>query len=293
MASRFLILYVSSLFLFFYLAVSSKETIFDVRNYGARGDGDRDNAVAFAKTWGEACHRSHGSATVYIPPGIFYLRQVTFMGPCKNSITFMIKGTLLAPKNPYVIKQDQWITFLYVDNLTVTGGGLLDGQGSHSWPLNDCQKNRKCHALAMNMGFSFVKYSKIDGLRSVNSKMGHFNFFMVEDFNVTGVTINAPKDSPNTDGIKIGRSKNMHIHNVTIGTGDDCIAILDGTTNLDISEVRCGPGHGISVGSLGGNKGEKDVKGLTKTLSSSINIIVRTDNVIVRETMLLMFRLKT
>ncbi|CAN8317541.1 unnamed protein product [Cochlearia groenlandica] len=113
------------------------------------------------------------------------------------------------------------------------------------------------------MGFAFVNNSRINGITSLNSKMGHFNFFKVNYFNITDVTITAPDDSPNTDGIKIGFSSNFHISNTNIGTGDDCIAILSGTTNLDISNVKCGPGHGISVGSLGKNKEEKDVKGLT------------------------------
>ncbi|XP_010469513.1 PREDICTED: exopolygalacturonase-like [Camelina sativa] len=261
MASRFLIL--CALPLFFVLAASIQEKVFDVRNYGAYGDGKRYNGLAFTKAWNDACQWSSGRSTVYIAPGVFYLRQVTFTGPCKNAITFMVKGTLLAPPNPNFINQDEWILFQYVDSLTVTGGGLLDGQGSFSWPLNDCNKNSNCRALAMNIGFAFVTHSRIDGLRSINSKMGHFNLYGVNDFNITGVTITAPGNSPNTDGIKIGRSSNMHIHDVTIGTGDDCIAILDGTTNLDISHVRCGPGHGISVGSLGRYKDEKNVQGLT------------------------------
>ncbi|KAJ4907190.1 glycoside hydrolase family 28 protein / polygalacturonase (pectinase) family protein [Raphanus sativus] len=270
MASRFLILSVLSLF-FFLLAVSSAPTseyykgdnVFDVRNYGARGDGKTDNAIAISKAWNDACQWSGGSSTVYIPLGTFYLSQVTFAGPCKSYITFIITGTLTAPRDPDVIKQEAWIEFRYVDNLTVTGGGLLDGQGDYSWSLNDCNKNPKCRTLAINIGFAFVRSSRINGLNSINSKMGHFNLFAVEDFNITGVTITAPGDSPNTDGIKIGRSKDMHLYNVTIATGDDCIAILDGTTNLDISDVRCGPGHGISVGSLGRYKDEKNVEGLT------------------------------
>ncbi|CAN8315842.1 unnamed protein product [Cochlearia groenlandica] len=272
MASRFLISYALSLFFLLSLSAAARsptndysggQRLFDVRSYGAKGDGKTDNAIAFTKAWKEACQWSSGKSTVYIPNGIFFLRQVTFSGPCRNPITFLLKGTLLAPKNPNVIKQEQWVLFMYVDYLTVTGGGLLDGQGSYSWPLNNCQRNPNCRALPMNIGFAFVKSSKIDGLRSINSKMGHFNFFSVRDFNVTGVTVTAPGDSPNTDGIKIGRSRDMHIYNVTIGTGDDCIAILDGTVNLDISDVRCGPGHGISVGSLGRYKGEKNVQGLT------------------------------
>ena len=104
--------------------------------------------------------------------------------------------------------------------------------------------------------------SNIKDITSLNSKMGHFNFFFVHHFNITGVTITAPSDSPNTDGIKMGSCSNIQISNTNIGTGDDCIAILSGTTKLNISNINCGPGHGISVGSLGKNKDEKDVKDL-------------------------------
>ncbi|KAF8064740.1 hypothetical protein N665_1170s0018 [Sinapis alba] len=248
MASRFLILCVSSLFFFFFLflAVSSafdgEQKVFDVRNYGARGDGKRNmyNALAFTKAWKEACKWSGGRST--------YFDQITYSGPCKTYITFTIKGTLLAPLSLNANRQAEWIAFRYVDNLTVNGGGILDGQGSYSWSLNDCNKNPKTMINAMNLGFDFVRYSTINGLRSINSKMGHFNLYAVENFNITGVTITAPRDSPNTDGIKIGKSKDMHIFNVSIGTGDDCIAILDGTSNLDISNVRNSVFHGTTNG---------------------------------------------
>ncbi|CAA7025814.1 unnamed protein product [Microthlaspi erraticum] len=196
MVSRFWILCASSLI--FFLAVSSAPTVqgqlFDVRNYGAGVDGRRNNALAFAKAWMEACQWSGGRSTVYVPPGIFDLPQVMFTGPCKNPVTFLIEGTLLAPRSPDAIKGDAWIIFKDVDYLTVTGGGLLDGQGSYSWPHNDCDKNSSCRPLAINMGFMVVKHSKINVLHSLNSKMGHFKFYAVEDFNVTGVTVTAPGD---------------------------------------------------------------------------------------------------
>lgn len=246
MASRFLILCFSPLFFFFFLAVAGAQTnafhgeekVFDVRNYGARGHLERNNTLAFTEAWSKACQWTGGRSKVYIPAGEFYLDQIAFYGPCKSHITFTIKGTLFAPRTLYADKKAEWISFRYVDNLTVNGGGTLDGRGSYSWPLNDCNKNVNCRAMAMNIGFAFVRSSRVNGLKSLNSKMGHFNLFAVEDFDITGVVITAPEDSPNTDGIKIGRSKNMHISNVTIGTGDDCIAILDGTTNLDISNAR-------------------------------------------------------
>ncbi|CAH2079433.1 unnamed protein product [Thlaspi arvense] len=113
------------------------------------------------------------------------------------------------------------------------------------------------------LGFAFVNNSRINGITSLNSKVGHFDFFFVHHFNVSDVTITAPGDSPNTDGIKFGFSSNIHISNTLIGTRHDCIATLSGNTNMDISNVKCGPGHGLSVGSLGKNQDEKDVTDLT------------------------------
>lgn len=54
----------------------------------------------------------------------------------------------------------------------------------------------------------------------------------------------------------------MNITESSFSTGDDCISIGDETEQLYITKVTCGPGHGISVGSLGGNPGEKPVVGV-------------------------------
>ncbi|XP_022153738.1 exopolygalacturonase clone GBGE184-like, partial [Momordica charantia] len=50
-----------------------------------------------------------------------------------------------------------------------------------------------------------------------------------------------------------------------ISTGDDCVSIGQGTTNINVHNVTCAPGHGISVGSLGKYQDEKDVVGVTVT----------------------------
>ncbi|KAH0913064.1 hypothetical protein HID58_036385 [Brassica napus] len=61
---------------------------------------------------------------------------------------------------------------------------------------------------------------------------------------------------PNTDGIKIGSSSNVKIWNSHIGTGDDCIAIVSGNTNIDI--------HNITLWSRTWDKGRKLGKVQTK-----------------------------
>jgi galacturan 1,4-alpha-galacturonidase len=109
--------------------------------------------------------------------------------------------------------------------------------------------------------FDFVTNSRIHHLRSIDSKNSHVVVFGCGNVNISHIRISALADSPNTDGIKIGSSHDITISRSTIGTGDDCIAILSGARNLYISKVFCGPGHGISVGSLGKNDGD-DVNGV-------------------------------
>ncbi|WJX92670.1 galacturonan 1,4-alpha-galacturonidase [Trifolium repens] len=245
-----------------FLLVSSTEAsqykVFNVQNYGANADGNTDNSVAFLKAWSDACEWK-GKSTILIPQGTYMLKEVMFSGPCNAWMNFKIEGILKAPSDPYSFKTDNWINFRYIDKLKVGGGGTLDGQGSTAWKTNDCQKNPNCRTLPTTMKFDFITNGYIHHLRSINSKQSHIVIFECENMTFTKLKIIAPSDSPNTDGIKIGMSKGINITSVTIGTGDDCVAMLAGTRNVWISDVFCGPGHGISVGSLGKNDGEEDV----------------------------------
>ncbi|CAL2225309.1 unnamed protein product [Prunus armeniaca] len=62
------------------------------------------------------------------------------------------------------------------------------------------------------------------------------------------LTITEPSESRNTDGIHIGASTSVSI-------GDD-------SHQITVTDVTCGLGHGISIGSLGRYKEEKDVTGI-------------------------------
>ena len=96
-----------------------------------------------------------------------------------------------------------------------------------------------------NIRFDFIINSIVRDIQSKDYKFFHINVMGCENLQIQHVTITAPGDSPNTDGIHIERSSKITITNANIGTGDDCISIGDGTQDVIANQVTCGLGHGI------------------------------------------------
>ncbi|CAN1221106.1 Probable polygalacturonase At3g15720 [Linum grandiflorum] len=105
-------------------------------------------------------------------------------------------------------------------------------------------------------------------LYHVNSQRNHISLGGSTDVRMSNLTIVAPDDSPNTDGIDISHSSNVRIYDSFIGTGDDCIAINGFSSDINISRISCGPGHGISIGSLGKNGAYETVEDIRVTDST-------------------------
>ncbi|OVA06570.1 Glycoside hydrolase [Macleaya cordata] len=252
------------LFLFVSIArsTSSKSKTFNVNYFGAVADGKRDNSKAFMEAWKEACFW-RGKARVLIPKGTYLVGPISFIGPCRGVMVFKVQGVIRAPYGLAKVDEDSWIKFQYIDGLKIGGAGTFDGQGASAWPYNECSKNTQCRTLPVSIRFDFVNNATVQGINSINSKAFHINVFACKNLKFKSVTITAPHDSPNTDGIHIGNSNDITIFRSKIGTGDDCISLGPGSSNIYISRVTCGPGHGISVGSLGKYPNEEDVTGLT------------------------------
>ncbi|URE47278.1 Glycosyl hydrolases family 28 [Musa troglodytarum] len=122
--------------------------------------------------------------------------------------------------------------------------------------LHGLTTNAPRHVYA-NSYVVFISSPIFLALTMQNDKLFHFQIFESRDITLDSIRIDA-HSSPNTDGIHIADSTNIQVTNSVIGTGDDCISIGPGCTNLTILNVACGPGHGI-VGDLGKNANEKDV----------------------------------
>ncbi|KAM5548299.1 polygalacturonase-like [Rosa sericea] len=231
--------------------------------------GKTDSTKAFLRAWSSACSSTR-SATVYVPRGTFLLKPVVFSGPCRSSrIVFQMGAgtstTLVAPSNYWELgNSGNWILFIRVTGLSIYGG-TVDARGAGFWR---CRRyGKSCTAGARSVSIFWCSNVVVSGLRSLNSQTMHMAIDNSNNVLVKNVWISAPSGSPNTDGIHIEESTGITITASTIMTGDDCISLGSGARNLWIERIACGPGHGISIGSLGGYVNENGVQNVTVTSS--------------------------
>ncbi|KAK9079490.1 hypothetical protein SSX86_001162 [Deinandra increscens subsp. villosa] len=236
----------SSFYILFGPKTASAKT-FDVTSYGAVGDGNTFDTDAFVKAWEDLCGDTTKDPTLIIPSGkTFLISCMKFSGPCRSyGVHIKLLGDITAPKT-----RDGWqgcdikgylLHFTNVKRLIIDGPGQIDGQGSIWWPREQFTMLRfeNCNDL------------QIRGTRHINSPKSHVSLEGCKYADLGNLHISAPEHSPNTDGIDLSWSAHVNIHDSVIQTGDDCVAINGGTFDINVTGILCGPGHGISIGSLG------------------------------------------
>ncbi|ESW06319.1 hypothetical protein PHAVU_010G037900 [Phaseolus vulgaris] len=230
---------------------------FNVMDFGAHGDGTSDDSNAIAKAWQGVCGEE-GPASLLIPSRkIFLVKRLKLSGPCKTpNVGIKLKGKIVAPSmSKWVGDSFSWIQILYVNGLTIDGdGGSIDGHGSTWW-----EKCRKCRR-PKSLRFHACNGLTVKSLSMRNSPGAHISVNGMDGALFSQININSPPDSPNTDGFDIAASKNVAIQDSTLATGDDCIAINGGCSNIKATRLVCQGGHGISIGSLGRNKSHETVE---------------------------------
>lgn len=311
------------------VAAVAANAAFNVRDFGAVGDGKQMETVAFNKAI-EACAAA-GGGTISVPAGKYLTGAIVL----QSNMTLDIDAgaTILGSENPedYPLRDNPWIakrklksSLIYAENaenITITGRGTIDGQGRSWWQRlwlrtgktstgerksNDAEKSAETPKLtddskairsigtnstddangpdaktAAEAGlppipayFQDVALSRpeivrlvhcknvaIENLHFTNSPCWNLHPLLCEKVRVSGVSINAPVPSPNTDGINPDACRNVQISNCNIDVGDDCITLKSGTNELgrqmgkpdeDITITNCVMyrGHGgVTIGS--------------------------------------------
>ncbi|KAE8710678.1 Polygalacturonase [Hibiscus syriacus] len=226
-----------------------------VAKFGTKADLNTDLSKPLLDAWKEACG-STTPTTIVIPKGTYLLSQVMLEGSCKAPIELQLEGNVKAPADPKAFKEPKWVAFFMLK----TSNCSVEELSMDKEPLL-IRKNVAINTTSVNVRFDYLTNAMVQGITLRDSKQFHTNVLGCKIITFEHVIVSTPKDSPNTDGIHIGRSDGIKIIDTNIKTGDDCISIGDGAKNLDVTGVTCGPGHGISISSLGKFANEEPVEG--------------------------------
>jgi len=224
-------------------------------DFGAVGDGVADDTKAFAGAWAAACAAAD-NVILNVPAGkTFRIWPLTLAGPCSSEIKLLISGNIVAPEGPSDWgpgERRQWLHFHKVQDLKVTGGGIIDGRGQQWW-AREGKKNRTAQPAPKAVHFEDCQGISVKGITLQNSQQYHLTFTRSSNVEANYLRVTSPEDSIDTKGIHLVDSKNVHVMDNLISTGDDCVSIVGNCTDVRLRAIACGPGHGISIGTLGVN----------------------------------------
>ncbi|XP_065029987.1 probable polygalacturonase isoform X3 [Musa acuminata AAA Group] len=111
--------------------------------------------------------------------------------------------------------------------------GTVDGQGETWWEMFNNKELNYTRGYLIEL--MYCKQVLISNITLVNSPSWNVHPVYSSQVIVSGITILAPVNSPNTDGINPDSSSNVRIEDCYIVSGDDCIAIKSGWDEYGIA----------------------------------------------------------
>lgn len=153
------------------------------------------------------------------------------------------------------------ISAVHVDHSGVMGEGVIEGRGDQKlkgipltwWEMHNLRKGNVQHNIPWLIGTEHANDFTLYGITLHNAP--NFNVFLAggDDITVWGVKIDAPWNSPNTDGIDPSGCTNVTITRSYIRNGDDGVAIKapkgEPAEHITVSHDHFYEGHGMSIGS--------------------------------------------
>ncbi len=209
--------------------------IFDIRNYGAVGDGKTENAGAIQKAI-DNCSIA-GGGVVNIPgnniflTGSFNLKSFVELHLETNAIILANPDESLYTKSAFRENFGEgsiWIGGENAEKVKISGEGIIDGNGiafmgpeeKAAYVLKDFDKfDRRPHIMT----FVNFKDLEISGITFKNSAYWCLHLVGCVNVLINGIRILNNLKIRNSDGIDLDHSRNVQIKNCYIESGDDCI----------------------------------------------------------------------
>uniref|UniRef100_A0ACD5X9M6 Uncharacterized protein n=1 Tax=Avena sativa TaxID=4498 RepID=A0ACD5X9M6_AVESA len=234
--------------------------------FGAVGDGKTLNTKAFQNAiFYLNSFADKGGAQLFVPAGRWLtgsFRLISHLTLSLDKDAVIIGSSdssdwpLMDPLPSYgrgrELPGERHQSLIFGWNLTdviITGAnGTIDGQGGiwWDWFQNGNLNYTRPHLVELMYSTNIV----ISNLTFKNSPFWNIHPVYCSQVLVEHVTILAPLDSPNTDGINPDSSTNVCINHCYVRNGDDIIAIKSGWDEYGISFAR--PSSNISISNITG-----------------------------------------
>ncbi len=231
--------------------------LFDIRNYGAVGDGKTLNTVSFQKAI-DACFQN-GGGRVLVSGGTYKTGSLILKSnvelhiaadgvilgsercedyPEKTNLKHVVSDCLPRNRNACLIYAEE------SENISITGMGKIDCNGTNfvvkkqgawkSWQYHRIDAPTPPRVVF----FAGCKNVKIEDITMVNQPSG-WSYWIHDCEWVTfdKCKIIAEVEYPNNDGIHINSSRNVTISNCDITSGDDCIVVRANNRSLKENKV--------------------------------------------------------
>ena len=228
-------------------ATRTESACVDVRSFGAVGDGVTDDTAAIQA----AIHACPEQGRVRVPQGTYFVRPlvlksfltlelcegaVLLADPCEEhypilpgEITDAATGEAIQISswegNPFPCRQS-FISAHCAKDIHIVGRGIIDGNAVNStWWVNVKQRKIGRPKLVFLNNCENVRFH---GILGRNSACWNFHPFFCKGVYFYNIAVEAPKDSPNTDGTDPESCHDVRYIGVRFSVGDDAIAIKSG-----------------------------------------------------------------
>jgi polygalacturonase len=241
----------------------------DVRAYGANGDGITKDTKAIQAAIDDCA--AAGGGTVRLSGGRFVIAPIEL----KSNLEFDVEkdavllGSADRADYPQAARMRQQtveplIELANANNVTIKGGGVIDGQGKVWWDYVKGVKDTGIlgtdHPRPMLLLIDHSKHVVVEDITIQNSGFWQVVPYYSDNLVFRNLRILAPqRGAPNTDAIDPFSSSHVTIDHVFASTGDDNVAIKSGAINspgldspshdITITDCEFEAGHGLSIGS--------------------------------------------
>ncbi|KAJ7054396.1 glycoside hydrolase family 28 protein [Mycena amicta] len=212
-----------------------------------------------------AAIKSCGNGGIIVIPAstTYAIRSVLSFAGCVNC-DFQVEGILkLSDDTTFwngkrTVYDITSVTGLHMHS--VTGTGLVDGNGQPYWTLFAANSSFARPTLVTVTSSNLVTISNLHFRNPPNvfHSVGGGSTNIVYDTLQMDATSTATAIAKNTDGFDVGPSTHVTIKNTNVLNQDDCVALKPGSNFALVQNITCNGSHGLSVGSLGSGAGSTD-----------------------------------